>query len=84
MLRDKLKFIKGLETSVRDCVRFYESLELQCLLIPKYFCAVYDYARKLQFSMGRHVGRHVGGRKPAKTSGVYLGYFKAFLLAAEL
>ena len=25
-----------------------------------------------------------GGRKPAKTSGVYLGYSKAFLLAAEL
>ena len=39
--------------------------------------------------MGRHVGapseRHKhGGRKPAKSSGVYLGYFKAFLLSAEL
>ena len=39
--------------------------------------------------MGRHVGAQSdghqhGGRKPAKTSGVYLGYFKAFLLSAEL
>ena len=39
--------------------------------------------------MGRHVGapsdgHQHGGRKPAKTSGVYLGYFKAFLLSAEL
>ena len=39
--------------------------------------------------MGRHVGvpsegHQHGGRKPAKTSGVYLGYFKAFLHAAEL
>ena len=25
-----------------------------------------------------------GGRKPAKTSGVHFGYFKAFLLPAEL
>ena len=38
--------------------------------------------------MGRHVGapsdgHQHGGRKPAKTSGVYLGYFKAFLLSAE-
>ena len=29
------------------------------------------------------VNQH-GGRKPAKRSGVYLGYFKAFLLSAEL
>ena len=41
-----------------------------------------------EFSVGRHVGapsegQH-GGRKTAKTSGVYLGYFKAFLLSAEL
>ena len=39
--------------------------------------------------MGRHVGvpsegHQHGGRKPAKTSGVYLGYFKALLLSAEL
>ena len=39
--------------------------------------------------MGRHVGapsdgHQHGGRKPAKTSGVYLGYFKAFLLSAKL
>ena len=39
--------------------------------------------------MGRHVGalskgHQHGGQKPAKTSGVYLGYFKAFLLSAEL
>ena len=39
--------------------------------------------------MERHVGapsdgHQHGGRKPAKTSGVYLGYFKAFLLSAEL
>ena len=39
--------------------------------------------------MGRHVGapsdgHQHGGRKPAKTSGVYLGYFKAFLLSDEL
>ena len=39
--------------------------------------------------MGRHVGapsdgHQHGGRKPTKTSGVYLGYFKAFLLSAEL
>ena len=39
--------------------------------------------------MGRHVGapsegHQYGGWKPAKTSGVYLGYFKAFSLAAEL
>ena len=39
--------------------------------------------------MGRHVGapcegHQHGGRKPAKTSGVYFGYFKAFLLSAEL
>ena len=39
--------------------------------------------------MGRHVGapsdgHQHGDRKPAKTSGVYLGYFKAFLLSAEL
>ena len=39
--------------------------------------------------MGRHVGapsdgHQHGGRKPAKTSGDYLGYFKAFLLSAEL
>ena len=39
--------------------------------------------------MGRHVGapsdgHQHGGWKPAKTSGVYLGYFKAFLLSAEL
>ena len=39
--------------------------------------------------MGRHVGGHQhshqhGGRKPAKTSGVHFGYFKAFLLPAEL
>ena len=39
--------------------------------------------------MGRHVGvpsegpQH-GGRKPAKKSGVYLGYFKGFFRAAEL
>ena len=38
--------------------------------------------------MGRHVGapsdgHQHGGRKPAKTSGVYLCYFKAFLLSAE-
>ena len=42
-----------------------------------------------EFSMGCHVGalsegQQHGGRKPAKTSGVYLGYFKAFLLSAEL
>ena len=42
-----------------------------------------------EFSMERHVGapsdgHQHGGRKPAKTSGVYLGYFKAFLLSAEL
>ena len=42
-----------------------------------------------EFSMGRHVGapsdgQQHGDRKPAKTSGVYLGYFKAFLLSAEL
>ena len=29
-------------------------------------------------------GHQHGGRKPAKTSDVYLGYFKAFLLSAEL
>ena len=39
--------------------------------------------------MGRHVGapsegHQHGGRKPAKTPGVYFGYFKAFLLSAEL
>ena len=39
--------------------------------------------------MGRHVGvpseKHQhGGRKSPKTSGVYFGYFKAFLLSAEL
>ena len=39
--------------------------------------------------MGRHVGvpseGHIhGSRKPAKTSGVYFGHFKAFLLSAEL
>ena len=39
--------------------------------------------------MGCHVGapsdgHQHGDRKPAKTSGVYLGYFKAFLLSAEL
>ena len=39
--------------------------------------------------MGRHVGapsdgHQHGDRKPAKTSGVYLGYFKACLLSAEL
>ena len=39
--------------------------------------------------MGRHVGvpsegHQHGGRKPAKTSGVYLGYFKGFRLSAEL
>ena len=39
--------------------------------------------------MGRHVGapsegHQHGGRKPAKTSGVYLGYFKAFLRSVEL
>ena len=35
--------------------------------------------------MGRHVGSHQhGGRKPAKPSGVHFGYFKAFLLPAEL
>ena len=39
--------------------------------------------------MGRHVGapydgHQHGGRKPAKTSGVCLGYFKAFLLSVEL
>ena len=39
--------------------------------------------------MGRHVGapsdgQQHGGRKPAKTSEVYLGYFKAFLISAEL
>ena len=39
--------------------------------------------------MGRHVGapcdgHQHGSRKPAKTSGIYLGYFKAFLLSAEL
>ena len=39
--------------------------------------------------MGRHVGapsdgHQHGGRKPAKTSEVYLGYFKACLLSAEL
>ena len=39
--------------------------------------------------MGRHVGapsdgHQHGGWKPAKTSGVYLGFFKAFLLSAEL
>ena len=38
--------------------------------------------------MGRHVGalsegHQHGGWKPAKTSGVYLGYFKAFLLSTE-
>ena len=42
-----------------------------------------------EFSMGRYVGvpsegHQRGGRKPAKTSGVYLGYFKAFLLSAGL
>ena len=42
-----------------------------------------------EFSMGRHVGaksegHQHGGRKPAKTSGVYLCYFKAFLLSVEL
>ena len=42
-----------------------------------------------EFSMGRHVGvpsegHQLCGRKPAKTSGVCLGYFKAFLLSAEL
>ena len=36
-----------------------------------------------EFSMGRQAGHQHGGRKPAKTSGVYLGYFKAFLLSAE-
>ena len=39
--------------------------------------------------MRRHVGGHQhshqhGGRKPAKTSGTYFGYFKALLLSAEL
>ena len=39
--------------------------------------------------MGRHVGvpsewHQHGGRKPAKTSGVYLGNFKGFRLSAEL
>ena len=39
--------------------------------------------------MGRHVGvpsegHQHGGRKPAKTSEMYLGYFKALLLSAEL
>ena len=39
--------------------------------------------------MGCHVGapsdgHQHGDRKSAKTSGVYLGYFKAFLLSAEL
>ena len=33
---------------------------------------------------GKLHGHQHGGRKPAKTSGVYLGYFKAFLLSAEL
>ena len=42
-----------------------------------------------EFSIGRHVGGHQhshqhGGQKLAKTSGVYLGYSKAFLLSAEL
>ena len=42
-----------------------------------------------EFSMGRHVGapsdgHQHGGRKPAKTSRVYLGNFKALLLSAEL
>ena len=39
--------------------------------------------------MGRNVsapsdGHQHGDRKPAKISGVYLGYFKAFPLSAEL
>ena len=40
--------------------------------------------------MARHVGAPseghgiLSGRKPAKTSEGYLGYFKAFLLSAEL
>ena len=48
------------------------------------------YHGKLQSLVrGRHVGvpsegHQDGGRKPAKTSGVYLGYFKAVLLSAEL
>ena len=29
-------------------------------------------------------GTNMAGRIPAKTSGVYLGYLKAFLLSAEL
>ena len=47
------------------------------------------YHGKLQSLIWRHVGvpsegyQH-GGRKPAKTYGVYLGYFKAFRLSAEL
>ena len=35
-------------------------------------------------SLAQSDGHQHGDRKPAKTSGVYLGYFKAFLLSAEL
>ena len=39
--------------------------------------------------MGRHVGvssegHQNGAHKPAKTPGVHFGYFKAFLLSAEI
>ena len=59
---------------------------MRCLIIELFEKM---YHGKLEFSMGRHVGaksegHQHGGRKPAKTSGVYLCYFKSFLLSAEL
>ena len=48
-----------------------QSLVWDAMLVPRLIGAPSD-------------GHQHGGRKPAKTSGVYLGYFKAFLLSAEL